>query len=129
MDMGAFSQILAGLSIHLQLVSMAIERLQLNHRVIRYESLVAQPEASLRGCLDAMHLPIPITLSQARELIYSTSLGSRSSSARASSSGGIEWHPFAVDVAEHMPAGASHRLVVATAGCAPRGAAAFPAPG
>ena len=108
---------------------MAIERLQLNHRVIRYESLVAQPEASLRGCLDAMHLPIPITLSQARELIYSTSLGSRSSSARASSSGGIEWHPFAVDVAEHMPAGASHRLVVATAGCAPRGAAAFPAPG
>lgn len=64
--------------------------LQLNHRVIRYESLVAQPEASLRGCLDAMHLPmhegvlhpernprIPITLShsQAREPIYSTSVG------------------------------------------------------
>ena len=88
--MGAFSQIRVVLSIHLQLTSLAIERLQLNHRVIRYESLVAQPEASLRGCLDAMHLPmhegvlhpernprIPITLShsQAREPIYSTSVG------------------------------------------------------
>ena len=107
--MGAFSQIRAVLSIHLQLTSLASERLQLNHRVIRCESLVAQPEASLRGCLDAMHLPIPITPShsQAREPIYSTSVGSRASRARASSSGGIEWHPFAVDVAEHMPAGAS----------------------
>jgi hypothetical protein len=79
--MGAFSQIRAVLSIH---------------RVIRYESLVAQPEASLRGCLDAIHLPmhegvvhpernlrIPITLShrQAREPISSTSLGSRASRA------------------------------------------------
>ena len=107
--MGAFSQIRAVLSIHLQLTSLASERLQLNHRVIRCESLVAHPEASLRGCLDAMPLPIPITPShsQAREPIYSTSVGSRSSRARASSSGGIEWHPFAVDVAEHMPAGAS----------------------
>jgi hypothetical protein len=26
--------------------------------------------------------------------------------ARASSSGGMEWHPLAMDVAEHMPAGA-----------------------
>ena len=86
----SLDQIRAVLSIHLQLTSLAIERLQLNHRVIRYESLVAQPEASLRGCLDAMHLPmhegvlhpernprIPITLShsQAREPIYSTSVG------------------------------------------------------
>ena len=52
---------------------------------------MAQPEASLRGCLDAMQLPmdegvlhplrIPITLSQAREPIYSTSFGSRASRA------------------------------------------------
>ena len=52
---------------------------------------MAQPEASLRGCLDAMQLPmdegvlhplrIPITLSQAREPIYSTSVGSHSSRA------------------------------------------------
>ena len=81
--MGAFSQIRAVLSIHLQLTSLASERLQLNHRVIRCESLVAQPEASLPGCLDAMHLPIPITLShsQAREPTYSTSVGSRASRA------------------------------------------------
>lgn len=77
-------------STHLALVSLALERLQFNHRVICYETLVAQLEASLRGCLDAMHLPmhegvlhpernprIPITLShsQAREPIYSTSVG------------------------------------------------------
>jgi hypothetical protein len=86
----SLDHIRAVVSTHLELVSLALERLQLNHRVICYETLVAQPEASLRGCLDAMHLPmhegvlhpernprIPITLShsQAREPIYSTSVG------------------------------------------------------
>jgi hypothetical protein len=86
----SLDHIRAVVSTHLELVSLALERLQLNHRVICYETLVAQPEASLRSCLDAMHLPmhegvlhpernprIPITLShsQAREPIYSTSVG------------------------------------------------------
>ena len=95
--MAAFSQIRAVLSIHLQLTSLASERLQLNHRVIRCESLVAQPEASLRGCLDAMHLPIPITPShsQARDPIYSTSVGSRSSRALRS------WRMRASSCASH----------------------------
>lgn len=81
--MTSLDQIRAGLSIHLQLTSLALERLQLNHRLIRYEWLVAQPEASPRGCLNAMHPRIPITLShsQAREPIYSTSLASRASRA------------------------------------------------
>lgn len=87
---GSLDHIHAVVSTHLELDSLALERLQLNHRVICYETLVAQPEASLRGCLDAMQLPmhedvlhpernprIPITLShsQAREPIYSTSVG------------------------------------------------------
>jgi len=76
-------------STHLELVSLALERLQLNHCVAHYEALVAQPQTSLGACLDAMQLPIhagvlhpecnprvPITLShsQARVPIYSTSV-------------------------------------------------------
>jgi hypothetical protein len=78
------------LSTNLELVSFALERLQLNHCVVHYEALVAQPQASLGACLDAMQLPmnagvlypecnphVPITLShsQAREPIYSSSVG------------------------------------------------------
>ncbi|MCP9886240.1 hypothetical protein KBY97_14060 [Synechococcus sp. ATX 2A4] len=69
---------------------MALERLRLNHRIIGYESLLTQPDKSLRICLEAMALPmqegvlhpernqrIPITLShsQARQPLRTTSIG------------------------------------------------------
>jgi len=86
----SLDQIRAVVSTHLELVSLALERLQLNHCLVHYEALVAQPQASLGACLDAMQLPmhagalhpernprVPITLShsQAREPIYSSSVG------------------------------------------------------
>ena len=88
--MSSLDQIRAVVRIHLELVSLALERLQLNHCVVHDEALVFQPQASLGACLDAMQLPmhagvlhperhprVPITLShsQAREPISSTSVG------------------------------------------------------
>ena len=80
----------AVVSTHIKLANLALDRLQLNHRIIRYESLVTQPETSLGTCLEAMALPMhegvlhpeqnqrtPITLShsQVREPLYTTSVG------------------------------------------------------
>jgi hypothetical protein len=76
--------------LHRQLVPLALERLGLNHRIVDYEALVREPEATIQTCLDALKLPMdpavlqpeanprtPITLShaQVRQPISTGSIG------------------------------------------------------
>ena len=76
--------------LHRQLVPLALERLGLNHRIVDYEDLVREPEATIKNCLDALKLPMdpavlqpeanprtPITLShaQVRQPISTGSIG------------------------------------------------------
>jgi len=76
--------------LHRQLVPLALERLGLNHRIVDYESIVREPEATIKTCLEALKLPMdaavlqpeanprtPITLShaQVRQPISTGSIG------------------------------------------------------
>ena len=76
--------------LHRQLVPLALERLGLSHRIVDYEALVREPEATIKTCLDALKLPMdpavlqpeanprtPITLShaQVRQPISTGSIG------------------------------------------------------
>jgi hypothetical protein len=76
--------------LHRQLVPLALERLGLNHRIVDYEALVGEPEATIQTCLEALKLPMdaavlqpeanprtPITLShaQVRQPISTGSIG------------------------------------------------------
>jgi hypothetical protein len=76
--------------LHLQLVPLALERLGLNHRIVDYETLVREPESTIKACLEALQLPMdpavlqpeanprtPITLShsQVRLPIHTASIG------------------------------------------------------
>lgn len=76
--------------LHHQLVPLALDRLGLDHRIVDYETLVREPEATMTTCLEALKLAMdpavlqpqdnprtPITLShaQVRQPIHTASIG------------------------------------------------------